>query len=104
MTENQNEKNGPLYDLRSGRVQGSIWDREGPNGETRYTWSLSRSYKDKDGNWQRTTSFDAEDLPHVKEVLAKTENLLKEELGQSLKSDVRVTRKEEGKQGQKQSF
>jgi hypothetical protein len=104
MAENQNEKNGPLYDLRSGRVQGSIWDREGSNGETRYTWSLSRSYKDKEGNWQRTASFDPEDLPHVKEVLAKAENLLKEELGQSLTSEVKVSRKEEAKQGQKQSF
>jgi hypothetical protein len=104
MAENQNEKNGPLYDLRSGRVQGSIWDREGPSGETRFTLSLSRSYKDKEGNWQRVSSFDPDDLPHVKEVLHKAEEILKEELGQTLTSEVKVSRKEEGKQGQKQSF
>src|SRR5262249_55014360 len=47
MAENQSERNGPLYSLRStGRVQGSIWDREGPSGETRYTVSVFRSYKD----------------------------------------------------------
>jgi hypothetical protein len=105
MAENQSEKNGPLYDLRSGgRVQGSIWDREGPNGETRYTVSVSRSYKDKEGNWQRVSSFDLEDLPHLKVVLAKAEQILKEELGQNITNDVKVTRKEEAKQGHKQSL
>ena len=104
MSDNQNEKNGPLYDLRSGRVQGSIWDREGPNGETRFTLSLSRSYKDKEGSWQRVSSFDPEDVPHMKEVLNKAEEILKEELGQSLTSEVKVNRKEDTKHGQKQNF
>jgi hypothetical protein len=99
------EGSGPLYDLRSGCLQFSIFEREGPDGATSFTFSPSRSYKDKDGNWQQVNSFYLEDLPHLKEVVAKTEQLLTEELGQSLTSEVKVTHKDDdAKQGQKQSL
>ena len=94
----------PLYDLKSGQVEGRIWDREEANGETRYRLTLSRSYKDQTGTWQLVSSFEPEDLPHVKEVLAKVEQILKEELGMELTSDVKVSRKEEAKQSKKQSL
>jgi hypothetical protein len=101
--QNQNEKNGPLYSLRSDQVQGSIWDRERPNGKTTYSWNMSKSYKDNEGTWQRVTSFDPADVPHAKEVLAKIEQIMKEELGQEITSEVKVGRREEVKRGQKQS-
>jgi hypothetical protein len=104
MSENTTDTKRPLYDLKSGRVQVSIWDREGPNGDTRYTVNVSRSYKDKDGTWKRVSSFDPTDLPYLKEAFAKAEEILKQELGQDITSDVKVTRSTDAKETQKQSL
>src|SRR5262249_35393100 len=76
------EKNRPFLELKCGRVQGSIWDREASDGEIRYSLTLTRSWKDPEGNWHQLTHLDPEDLLHVKEVLAKAEQIFKE-LGQA---------------------
>jgi hypothetical protein len=51
----------PDYKAHYGRVQAAVWRRE-IEGRASYGVSLSRSYKDKYDQWQRTTSLDEEDL------------------------------------------
>ena len=51
----------PEHKIHYGRVDVAIWKRQGEGG-TWYSTSLSRSYKDKDDQWQRTTNLDEEDL------------------------------------------
>jgi hypothetical protein len=100
------EKNRPLLELKCGRVQGSIWDREEPNGDIRYSLTLTRSWKDPEGNLHQLTNLDPEDLLYAKEVLAKAEQIFKEGLAQSVATEVNVTspRYEEKKHRQKQSL
>lgn len=61
--EQGNPENGnrPEHKVRYGRVEVAIWKRE--SGEnTWHTFTISRSYRDKDQQWQRSSSLDEEDL------------------------------------------
>jgi hypothetical protein len=51
----------PEYKAHFGRVQAAVWRRD-IDGRTSYNISLTRSYKDKYDQWQRTTNLDEEDL------------------------------------------
>jgi hypothetical protein len=48
--------------FKVGRVRAAVWANEGETGVW-HSVTLSRLYKDKDGNWQDSTSFFPEDLP-----------------------------------------
>jgi hypothetical protein len=52
----------PDYKAHYGRVQAAVWRRDFGEGRTGYSVTLTRSYKDKSDQWQRTTSLDEEDL------------------------------------------
>jgi hypothetical protein len=49
-------------------VQAAVWRRES-EGWTNYSVTLTRSYKDKNEAWQRTTSLDEEDMLPAAEAL-----------------------------------
>src|SRR4051812_44077664 len=51
----------PEYKTQYGRVQAAVWSRE-IEGRQIYSVTLTRSYKDRYDQWQRTTSLDEEDL------------------------------------------
>lgn len=51
----------PDYKAHFGRVQAAVWMRE-LEGRAIYSVSLTRSYKDRYEQWQRTTNLDEDDL------------------------------------------
>ena len=51
----------PEYRAHYGRVVAAVWRREF-EGRTGYSVTLTRSYKDKQDQWQRTSNLDEEDL------------------------------------------
>jgi hypothetical protein len=51
----------PEYKAHFGRVQAAVWRREF-EGRTSYSVTLTRSYKDKQDQWQRTNNLDEDDL------------------------------------------
>ena len=57
-------KKGPAKQFRVDDVSASVFARE-RNGRNFYSVSFSRSYKDRDGSYKYTTSFDADDLGRV---------------------------------------
>ena len=57
----------PMAKVKAGAVVGTIWQNEGQNGPF-YTITFSRSYKDREGNWQRTTNLRHKDMPDVQTV------------------------------------
>jgi hypothetical protein len=68
------EKVLPEKKIRAGAVSATIWkNKADSNGKTvEYsTISLDRNYKDKEGKWQSTHSFRANDLPKAQLVLGK---------------------------------
>lgn len=61
-------KNKPVHEIRMGRICGAIWLQHGNDGQTWHNVTLSRIYRDNDGNWQRSDSFGRTDLPLVAKV------------------------------------
>jgi hypothetical protein len=68
MTSNTSEKatasetnKPPVAKLRIGLLNASIWERTTDKG-TFHSVSFERRYRDTDGNWQSTYSFDTSDL------------------------------------------
>ncbi|MEM3370645.1 MAG: hypothetical protein QXW00_03035 [Candidatus Woesearchaeota archaeon] len=68
----QKEKILPEKKIKAGAITATIWKNRSEAGGNEFrTISLSRNYKDKDGNWQRTQTLRVSDLPKAQLVLAK---------------------------------
>jgi hypothetical protein len=52
----------PEHKVHYGRVDVAVWRRQADDGRAWYGFTVSRSYKDRDDRWQRTTALDEEDL------------------------------------------
>ena len=74
----KNEANQPEAKFTAGAVSATIWNNPLPeNKGTFNTISLTRTYKDKAGNWQHTPTLRLNDLPKASVVLNKAyEHLL----------------------------
>jgi hypothetical protein len=53
--------NPPVAKLRLGLISANIWQRRTDN-KVFYAVSFERSYKNSQGNWQSTHSYNADDL------------------------------------------
>ena len=62
----------PEKKFKAGGITATIWCNEA-KGESKSYHSivLEKSYKDKEGNWQTTSSLMSNDLPKAQLVLAK---------------------------------
>ena len=58
MTENTNP---PVAKLRVGRIHAAIWKRKTETGSF-FTATFERRYRDGEGQWKSTGSYDADDL------------------------------------------
>ena len=71
----QKIKNAPERKFRAGAIAATVWKNQGSdkNGSpTEYrTVSFERSYMDKEGKWQTTSSLRINDLPRAAVVLTK---------------------------------
>ncbi len=63
----------PADTLRDGNLKATIWRNEGEKGPY-FTTTLSRSYKDGDGNYRDTQSFASSDLLRVSELARQAHN------------------------------
>ena len=65
----------PEKKFSAGAIQAAIWDNEGVDSQgkkTSYkTITLQRVYKDKQGNWQNTSTMRISDLPKAELVVRK---------------------------------
>ncbi len=81
---NEPTRNAPIATKQFDRVQAAIWRQDSQAGESdrpMFTLTLSRSYRDTNGAWQRSYSFMPRDLPHLQLGIewGMRELLLKEE-------------------------
>ena len=72
--------NRPDKSFRIGNVKGSIWKKVTDDQRVFYNTKLVRSYKDKDGNWQETDTYDHADLLCVAEVARLASDWLSEQM------------------------
>ena len=61
-------KQGPVHELRLGRIRAAIWENETQNG-TLHNVTVTRLYKNDNDEWQDSSSFGRDDLPLVGKVL-----------------------------------
>lgn len=67
----ENGKNIPMQSFKAGAIRATVWENS-HDGETKFnTISLDRSYKDKAGNWQKTSTLRLNDIPKAEIVLKK---------------------------------
>jgi hypothetical protein len=60
--------------LRRRNVQGALWQNQDGEGNAFYVASVTRSYKDGDGNWKNEVlHVPLDDIPRVREVLRELE-------------------------------
>lgn len=59
----------PVHKERLGGIEAAMWGNEVREGRPRMSVTLTKSYRDAEGNWQRSASLDIEDLPHAVKVL-----------------------------------
>ena len=57
---NDTTRTKPAATVRIGALEAAIWRRQGKNGPW-YNFTVSRSYKDKDGQWNNADSFGKDD-------------------------------------------
>ena len=62
------DENKPIQTYRLGYIKAAIWANQG-QGRTWYTTTVSRSYRDENGEWQDTGGFTLSDIPLVSKVL-----------------------------------
>ncbi len=72
--------NIPEKRFSTGAISATVWENQGKSksGEavSFRTVSLQRSYKDKEGNWQSTSTLRINDLPRASLVLQKSYEFL----------------------------
>lgn len=64
-------------------ITAAVWRNESKEGETFYSVTLERSYRDRDGNWKSSSSFNGDELL----LLAKVADLAHTELSKLRASD-----------------
>lgn len=73
-TTETNDSSLPLWKEQHNRVQGAMWQHDQDDGTTRFTVSISRSYKDRDDDkWKSVHYFDRKDLKDVRLICDEAE-------------------------------
>lgn len=58
------DTNKPIGEFQIGWLRATIWENA-KSGQPRFNVCIKRMYKDKDGNWQDTSSYSEDDLMNV---------------------------------------
>lgn len=65
------QANKPVKEIKArGGIRAAIWPNQTERG-TRYSVSFEKSYRDKDGNWRKTTSLFFDEIPRALVVLSE---------------------------------
>ena len=67
----QDKQDAPLFELRDGNLRSATWQRDGEYGPQHST-KLSKIYKDQDGSYRETNSFNPKELLRVGELARET--------------------------------
>ena len=62
------ERQRPAHEVRIGRLRATLWANQHPEQGTWYSITLTRSYKDGQGQWKTAQSFGRDDLLVVGEI------------------------------------
>jgi len=88
--------NAPVKKYQFGNVVVNVWETtvgKGKDSFTAQSVSVNKSYKDKDGKWQQSTSFKFSEIPFVIMALEKAmeDKYLREDISEVSFEDVGET-------------
>ena len=73
------KKNGPIFSQQLGSIRASVWETQSDEGKTFHNITLARSYKDKNGDWQESNTFNGlADLALVREAARLAANWIEQ--------------------------
>ena len=90
--------NAPIATIRVGRIKATIWENTDEQDRTYHATTLTRSYRDKNNQWQETTSFSLEDMPRLRLSADKAFELIHERLSDLSKGVGADSVKKEGQE------
>jgi hypothetical protein len=61
-TTKTHEKNTPAHKIRLGQIAVSIWENSFDNGRQTYRAVIEKTYRNKRGIWEATSTFRTDDL------------------------------------------
>lgn len=64
------ENKKPIKNYKAGTLTLSMWENESENGKLT-SFTIQRSYKDKEDNWQHTSNLRTQDLPKLQILIQK---------------------------------
>jgi hypothetical protein len=67
--------NKPVFKATIGYVTVAVW-RNTKEEMVMYSTEITRSYRDKDGNWQSVSSFNHDDLLNVAKLAERAESFI----------------------------
>jgi hypothetical protein len=67
----------PAAEVREGSVKIALWQRQGKDGMFYTAGQPQLSYKDKDGNWQESSSYSEHDLVNLMSATGKAKSELR---------------------------
>ena len=67
------EKQRPALSLSMGALKVTVWGNKRDNGNIQYSVQFSRSYRDKDEQWQQTNYFNRNDLLNIAKMAERAE-------------------------------
>lgn len=74
------ENKGPIKKIKAGSISATIWENKNQNNKgediSYMSITLDRSYKDANGEWKKTNSFRAADIPKAGLALSKAYEFL----------------------------
>ena len=81
-----NTKQKPEHEIRIGKIRAAIWANASENGAW-HTVTVSRLYKNEEGQWRDSTAFGREDLLLLAKVVDKAHTWVCEQRSESIEED-----------------
>ena len=75
MSDNTNNKNGPVEVVKDGAIRSAVFRNEGDKGPY-FTTTIEKRWQDDDGNWHSTARFSEREALRASEVLRKSHDVM----------------------------
>ncbi|OAO00378.1 hypothetical protein A8B75_18740 [Sphingomonadales bacterium EhC05] len=101
MTDKEQPKNQPK-NLREGALNLAIWKNDGEHGP-KFSSNLTRSYKDQEGEWQKTSQLREQDQLPASRLFSRGHDHIREQKQERAKAERSPSQKPSQGQSQGQS-
>lgn len=92
--------NSPIETKRAGPIKATIWENQNDKGQTYHSVTITRTYRDGDGDWKETSQLFTEHLPMAQHVASQAYGFIHDRLD-ALRAEKAATKKNDGSESEK---